>query len=109
MKLTTLLSFATLALPVLSAPLEVKRQTGAPDATTITQLAPPLGFQSGINPTGTGDCDGAIDGADGKPIKIPCSCPPSQDVYISVSSMQSALGFRSRADGFFFLATDRER
>jgi len=83
MKLTTLLSFAALALPALSAPLEVKRQTGAPDATTITQLAPPLGFQSGINPTGTGDCDGAIDGADGKPIKIPCSCPPSQDVYIS--------------------------
>ena len=60
---------------------------GTPDAATITQLAPPLGFKSGVNPTGTGDCDGAINGADGKPIKIPCSCPPSQDVYISVSSI----------------------
>ena len=59
---------------------------GTPDAATITRLAPELGFKSGINPTGTGDCDGAIDGADGKPIKIPCACPPAQDVYISVRS-----------------------
>ncbi|TFY70503.1 hypothetical protein EVG20_g2493 [Dentipellis fragilis] len=48
----------------------------------VAALAPPLGFQSGVNPTGTGDCDGAVNGADGKPIKIPCACPPSQDVYI---------------------------
>jgi hypothetical protein len=59
---------------------------GSPDAATITRLAPALGFKSGVNPTGTGDCDGAIDGADGKPIKIPCACPPAQDVYISVRS-----------------------
>ena len=57
---------------------------------TIESLAPPLGFKSGVNPTGTGDCDGAIDGADGKPIKIPCDCPPAQDVYISVRSTLQA-------------------
>ena len=84
MKFTTLLSFATLALPALSAPLEAKRQTGVPDAATITQLAPPLGFTAGLNPTGSGDCDGAVNGSDGKPIKVPCSCPPSPDVYIPV-------------------------
>ena len=54
------------------------------DAATIEGLAPPLGFQSGINPTGTGDCDGAVNGTNGQPIKIPCSCPPPQDEYISV-------------------------
>jgi hypothetical protein len=69
----------------------VNDTSGTPDAATITQLAPPLGFQSGVNPTGTGDCDGAINGADGKPIKIPCACPPAQDVYISVRLTQNAL------------------
>ncbi|KZT37355.1 hypothetical protein SISSUDRAFT_1048569 [Sistotremastrum suecicum HHB10207 ss-3] len=49
----------------------------------IAALAPALGFTAGINPTGTGNCDGAVNGADGKPIPVPCSCPPSQDVYIS--------------------------
>ena len=98
MKLITLLSLATIVLPALSAPLEVKRQTAVPDAATITQLAPPLGFQSGVNPTGTGDCDGAIDGADGKPIKIPCSCPPPQDEYISVRSSWNVLCLYPTAD-----------
>ncbi|KDQ31359.1 hypothetical protein PLEOSDRAFT_1088737, partial [Pleurotus ostreatus PC15] len=45
-------------------------------------LVPDLGFQSGLNPTGTGDCDGAVNGADGKPIKIPCACPPERDTFI---------------------------
>jgi hypothetical protein len=153
MKLTTLLSFVTLALPALSAPVEVERgieeitstaeistinklvvpiqytaaaitmqnfielprkrelaalprtnpsPNATPDAATITQLAPPLGFQSGVNPTGTGDCDGAIDGADGKPIKIPCSCPPPQDEYISVGFDSESLRIFHRADMNFF-------
>ncbi|KAA1476828.1 hypothetical protein DENSPDRAFT_843925 [Dentipellis sp. KUC8613] len=57
-------------------------QSGTASDAQIAALAPPLGFQSGVNPTGTGDCDGAVNGADGKPIKVPCACPPSQDVYI---------------------------
>lgn len=51
----------------------------------VSALAPALGFQSGVNPDGTGNCDGAILGSNGKPIPIPCACPPSQDEYISVS------------------------
>jgi len=93
MKLTTLLPLVALALPALSAPLEVKRQTGVPDATTITQLAPPLGFTAGLNPTGSGDCDGAVNGPDGKPIKVPCSCPPAPDVYIPALIKNVQAGF----------------
>lgn len=57
--------------------------TAAPSADEIAQLAPALGFSAGVNPTGTGDCDGAVNGADGKPIKVPCQCPPDQATYIA--------------------------
>jgi hypothetical protein len=70
----------------------------------IDALAPQLGFSAGKNPTGkgfeyplfkyrillirfflgTGDCDGAINGANGKPIKVPCSCPPDQATFNQV-------------------------
>ena len=83
MKLTVLLTLAALALPGFSVPF-MRRQSGAPDAATITQLAPPLGFTAGLNPTGSGDCDGAVNGSNGKPIKVPCSCPPAPDVYVAV-------------------------
>jgi len=73
--------------------LEAKRQAGAPDAATITQLAPPLGFTAGLNPTGTGDCDGAVKGDDGKPIKVPCACPPTPDVYIPALIKNVQAGF----------------
>ena len=36
--------------------------------------------------TGTGDCDGAVNGADGQPVKIPCSCPPDRAAFIQVSN-----------------------
>ena len=84
MKFAILLSLATLLLPALSAPLGLKRQNAVPDAATITRLAPDLGFTAGLNPTGSGDCDGAVNGPDGKPIKVPCSCPPAPNVYIPV-------------------------
>jgi len=48
----------------------------------LDALTPQFGFQSGVNPTGTGDCDGAVNGADGKPIKIPCACPPPRDQFL---------------------------
>ena len=32
---------------------------------------------------GTGNCDGAVNDASGKPIQVPCSCPPSQSDYIA--------------------------
>lgn len=45
----------------------------------VASLAPDLGFQSGVNPDGTGNCDGAIPGGP----KIPCQCPPARDEFIS--------------------------
>jgi len=55
--------------------------SGAPTPAQIEALAPPLGFTAGKNPTGTGNCDGAVNGADGKPIAVPCTCPPSQATF----------------------------
>lgn len=49
----------------------------------IAALAPPLGWQAGINPDGTGNCDGAVSGTNGKPVLIPCQCPPDQTHYIA--------------------------
>jgi len=60
--------------------------TGAPEPATddvVARLAPSLGHEAGINPTGTGNCDGAVSGADGKIVEVPCTCPPPQDVYIA--------------------------
>ena len=46
-------------------------------------LVPEFGHAAGLNPTGTGDCDG-INGPNGQPIKIPCACPPPRDQFIAV-------------------------
>jgi len=70
--------------PAPSDPADDEVNEGGLDASTIQGLAPELGFNSGVNPTGTGDCDGAVNGPDGKPIKVPCACPPPQDVYLDV-------------------------
>ena len=40
---------------------------------------------NGFEFIGSGDCDGAVNGADGKPIKIPCDCPPSRDSFVQVN------------------------
>ena len=64
--------------------------TSAAAATTslsleeIDELAPQLGFQAGVNPDGTGNCDGAVDGANGQPIQVPCDCPPDRATFIQV-------------------------
>jgi hypothetical protein len=52
----------------------------------IDALTPQFGHDANVNPTGTGDCDGAVNGADGKPIKVPCACPPPRDQFIQVRS-----------------------
>jgi hypothetical protein len=73
-------------------------------------LVPQFGFSAGVNPTGTslhpyesflvadvrlytgtGDCDGAVNGADGQPVKIPCSCPPDRAAFIQVRTNTSIL------------------
>lgn len=55
----------------------------SPTDEQVATLAPPLGWQAGINPDGTGNCDGAVNGTNGKPILIPCQCPPDQAHYIA--------------------------
>ncbi|KAF8516468.1 hypothetical protein BU17DRAFT_67474 [Hysterangium stoloniferum] len=55
-------------------------------------LVPDLGFTAGKNPTGTGDCDGAVNGADGKPIKIPCACPPDRATFLTAINRDIAAG-----------------
>ncbi|KAI0292650.1 hypothetical protein B0F90DRAFT_1618174, partial [Multifurca ochricompacta] len=65
----------------------------------VSAIAPPLGWQAGQNPTGmhpkigSGDCDGAVNGTDGHPIKIPCSCPPDQTTYISQLTSNANAGY----------------
>jgi len=57
----------------------------------IAALAPDLGLASGLNPTGTGDCDG-VAGPNGLPIKIPCSCPPDRATFINELEANVAAG-----------------
>ena len=88
--------------PSLAAtPSPAPSTSGAPTPAQIEAVAPPLGFTAGKNPTGksiffdlsqslpycepgTGNCDGAVNGANGKPIEVPCSCPPDQATFNQV-------------------------
>lgn len=45
---------------------------------------PSLGATAGKNPDGTGNCDGAVNAANGAPVKVPCACPPDQATFTSV-------------------------
>jgi hypothetical protein len=69
--------------PAPAAPAPPPPPPAAPAGGDIASLAPDLGFSAGRNPTGTGDCDGAVNGPNGQPIKIPCACPPSRDAFLA--------------------------
>ncbi|KAJ6556556.1 hypothetical protein DFH09DRAFT_1491093 [Mycena vulgaris] len=61
--------------------------TPAPTAGGVDpNLVPQFGVSPGVNPTGSGNCDG-ING-----IKIPCSCPPNRDLFIASLSANVAAG-----------------
>jgi hypothetical protein len=97
--LSQFLPFTILALTAFSKPITLRD--------VDPELIPPFDFQRGLNPTGmclsigtlcpwgsdtsldglagTGDCDGAVKGANGQPIKIPCSCPPDRQTFVQVS------------------------
>jgi len=53
-------------------------------------LIPQFGVTPGVNPTG-GSCDGVL-GPNGKPILIPCDCPPSRDLFIADLNANVAAG-----------------
>ncbi|KAG6902538.1 hypothetical protein C0995_015356 [Termitomyces sp. Mi166 len=57
-----------------------------------TSFIPQFGVNPGVNPTGTGDCDGTTNDA-GQVIKIPCSCPPDRNTFIQSLEANVAAGF----------------
>ena len=75
--ITVLLSFSVI--PVLAAPNFPLVGRDVDPA-----LVPEFGHQAGLNPTGTGDCDG-IRNAAGAVVKIPCVCPPNRADFLQVS------------------------
>jgi len=76
-------TFALVALAS-SRPVVVKRDIDP-------ALIPQFGVQPGVNPTGTGDCDG-ITNPQGKVVKIPCSCPPDRNSFIESLKANVAAG-----------------
>lgn len=54
-------------------------------------LVPQFGHAAGLNPTGTGNCDG-INGPNGKPIAVPCACPPDEASFIASLNANVAAG-----------------
>ncbi|KAF7767969.1 hypothetical protein Agabi119p4_7212 [Agaricus bisporus var. burnettii] len=105
--ITPILSTILLSLSVTGTPVTMNTNTnikvkGArdssdnciipPDLKSDPTLVPEFGVKAGQNPTGTGDCDGIPDET-GKPIKIPCSCPPDRDAFIRALEDNVALGY----------------
>ncbi|KAJ7109080.1 hypothetical protein C8R43DRAFT_962653 [Mycena crocata] len=74
------------AAPAAPAPAPPAPAPPAPAGGVDPNLVPQFGVSAGVNPTGTGDCDG-ING-----IKIPCSCPPPRDQFIASLSANVAAG-----------------
>ncbi|KAK0201544.1 hypothetical protein DFS33DRAFT_1477763 [Desarmillaria ectypa] len=65
--------------------------TNTTDSGVDPSLVPEFGIEAGINPSGTGNCDGTT-GADGNPVLIPCSCPPERNSFIKSLSANVAAG-----------------
>ncbi|KAG6830011.1 hypothetical protein H0H87_009536 [Tephrocybe sp. NHM501043] len=68
--------------------------TTAPTSATPgvdVSLIPDFGHAAGLNPTGTGDCDGITNDA-GQVVKVPCSCPPDRDSFIASLNANVAAG-----------------
>ncbi|EMD32957.1 hypothetical protein CERSUDRAFT_118386 [Gelatoporia subvermispora B] len=83
------MKFSTIALSAAAVLVSVSSRPVKRDVDP--NLVPQFGVQAGVNPDGTGNCDG-IDGANGKPILIPCSCPPDRDTFISDLNTNVNLG-----------------
>ncbi|KAI0298161.1 hypothetical protein B0F90DRAFT_1818848 [Multifurca ochricompacta] len=75
MKFFTTFFLAALAVTVSSQPLESRD--------VDQNLVPQFGATRGVNPDGTGYCDGAVKGSDNKPVKVLCTCPPDRATFIA--------------------------
>lgn len=101
--LSGFVSFAILSATIVSSVPITRRDVNE-------ALVPQFGFSAGVNPTGTslrpyepflvadvllytgtGDCDGAVNGTDGQPVKVPCSCPPDRASFIQVRTNTSII------------------
>lgn len=82
------LSFSSIILSVTGIPIPPNNNTKIKRASIDSSLIPQFGVQSGVNPTGTGDCDG-IKGPNGQVVKIPCSCPPDRNTFIQVRFLKN--------------------
>jgi len=81
------------ATPPAPAPAPQQQSPSAPGSAggVDPTLVPDFGHQAGLNPTGTGDCDG-ITNAVGQVVKVPCSCPPDRQSFIQALSENVAAG-----------------
>lgn len=71
-------------------------------------LVPQFGVNPGVNPTGTGDCDG-IPNAQGVAIKIPCICPPDRNSFIAVSHSNHTINHHTDVLMYNIPGAQRER
>ncbi|KAF8204392.1 hypothetical protein K438DRAFT_1905493 [Mycena galopus ATCC 62051] len=78
MKFTSTIVFGVLALGAAARPMEKRGVNPA--------LVPQFGVKAGVNPTGTGNCQGI------NKIEIPCTCPPSRASFIASLSANVAAG-----------------
>lgn len=78
-----------------AAPSSTAPATGSAPAPAdlIAQLAPDLGATPPLAPTGFGDCEGPVKGADGKPARVPCACPPTREAFIKALTENVLAGF----------------
>lgn len=76
MRFTTTVITAILALTVTALPQAPAQEV--PDASAIAALVPDFGVQAGQGDDGAGNCVTPV-----APAKIPCTCPPPRDQYLS--------------------------
>jgi len=76
--------------PASSPPGSVPIPQSLPSGVDLA-LVPEFGHQAGLNPTGTGDCDGITNPA-GQVIKIPCFCPPDRNAFVKSLNANVAAG-----------------
>jgi len=87
----SILALSAVISSVSGAPVLVRRSLELEKRDVDPNLIPPFDHAAGLNPTGTGDCDG-VPNAAGVPIKIPCSCPPDRNQFIDALNANVAAG-----------------
>ncbi|KAF8817141.1 hypothetical protein BYT27DRAFT_6946210 [Phlegmacium glaucopus] len=85
----SVLALSAVISSVSAAPVLVRRSLEKRDVDP--NLIPQFDHAAGLNPTGTGDCDG-VPNAAGVPVKIPCSCPPDRNRFIDALNANVAAG-----------------